>query len=182
MGLIDAIYKWLKDNLGKTTDTANSTGSLHAKIAELRTYINSLVSTRQKPRGTVASGNFSTNQTTYQTALNIAGKGKLVGLYATVCTGAYSSKVKVTIDGTFVCYGWAGGSETQTIFTCYPDKSFIFKNTEFLENDMVNMTQLYLDPMVDPRNAELAFKTSLKIELSNKFGQGAKCGWIYELE
>jgi hypothetical protein len=120
MGLIAAIIGWLQYHLGLRTDAASASGSLHAKIGELRNTVVSqigvVLGTVQKPR-TLAIGNYSIPSSHGQyTVLNVSGKGKLNGLrlYSRVSghnSGDYLN-LSVYVDGVLVAspqaYEWAG--------------------------------------------------------------------------
>lgn len=84
MGLIAAIIGWLQYHLGLRTDAASASGSLHAKMGDIKNTIASQIATVlgtvQKPRA-LAIGSYSIPAGYGQyTVLNVSGKGKLNGL------------------------------------------------------------------------------------------------------
>lgn len=112
-GLIGALIGWLSYHLGLRTDVASATGSLHAKIADLKTYVDtleSLVGTaspgasgtdtlfKYLRKADFASKTFTTNAPTASaqtnTILSISGAGYIVSLYS---NGAASWTIQ--IDG-----------------------------------------------------------------------------------
>lgn len=118
MGLISAIIGWLQYHLGLRTDAASSSGSLHGKMAELRTYLYSNISLVQKPRTTQVKGSFSTTSSTFVTALSITGKGRLVILQGYSSSNA--SWIKIIVDGTTTIYSTIPNSSTML----YPSRDF----------------------------------------------------------
>jgi len=160
------------DTVGAPEDTASATGSLHAKVADVKDQLDVLPSTRQAPRGVQgAAGSFYTgNNSAYQTALNITGKGKLVGLKLGD-TASDHGFVKVTVDGTVISSGRGYNSGPH-----YPTPEWMF---------VTDGTTLIYDTIANggtPINAAISFKTSLKIELKVFAGIGVYVYWQYELE
>lgn len=64
-GLIGALIGWLSYHLGLRTDVADSSGSLHAKLAELRSYM-----WTNDPRCSTASNNLKYSADTERTRAN----------------------------------------------------------------------------------------------------------------
>lgn len=163
MGIISAIIGWLQYHLGLRTDTASATGSLHAKIAHI---VGTLFPALQKPRGLHgAPGSFTTALTTYQTALSITGKGRLVYLAAATASNS-TGVVQIEIDGALVCVGSIG---TTSGVLWFPDNSFpISYSGTFTSSG---------NPHLD-----LSFKESLVIYIKADMGIGAYVYWQYENE
>lgn len=159
--------------IGTSQDAPDENGSLHAKIAELREYIDTQLATVQKPRAVHgASGAFSTNQCDYQTALSVTGKGRLTHL-ALATTTAITAYVKLTLDGNVIALGSAqdtGGKRH------YPTADFPFTMVEVT-------TPPNFDAEGSPTNAEFVYKTSLKIELrAHSVNHNVIVYWLYEHE
>jgi len=165
------VYAFIIRQIGVRTDVASASGSLHAKIGEARSTLNNNINTRQKPRAAVAPGSFMTQQTSYQTALNITGIGRLLGLLDTAPTGGISL-TKVTIDGIVVQESRNGNSGV----VAYPDGAWRFTT------DSTAYAWLTLANGGRPDFAELNFKQSLKIEYKSANGNPATLKWVYELE
>lgn len=102
-GLLDAIYAYLSRMVGNRTDAASSTGSLHAKVADLKSYVTTQIATVQKPRSLQPGGSYTNNSgtTSYQTVLNITGRGRL---WKHTLTNGPSGTVtlRITVDGQVV--------------------------------------------------------------------------------
>lgn len=167
---MDAIV--LYPEVGTKEDVASATGSLHAKIAELRAYINTELAKVQKPRGVHgASGYFATSESSFQTALNVTGRGKLTALRCRTNSNA-GAYIKITIDGTAVGFG---NVEVSGATWWYPTKVFPFTTSN-------NSSDMNFSADGDSR-VELSYKTSLKIEISAmQAGKAVSVGWQYEHE
>jgi hypothetical protein len=167
---MDAVV--LYPGIGTSQDAPDENGSLHAKIAELRAYINTELAKVQKPRAVHGvPGFFGTGESSFQTALNVNGKGKLIALRCRTNSqsGAY---IQITIDGTAVGFGNVGVSGATW---WYPTKAFLFTTSN-------NSTDINFSADGDP-NVEMSYKTSLKIEIAAmQTGQSIFVGWQYEHE
>ena len=168
-GMMEALISFVRRQVGLRTDAASASGSLHAK---LKNVVDNAIPTLQKPRALQgAPGSFITVETTYQTALDITGRGRLIalGLERTALGRQY---VKVTIDGTLVAAGRgdipAGGGWV------YPIGKFIL-NTDDSDVGFASVEEGG-SALVD-----LSFKTSLKIE-THGTDNGLYIHWQYELE
>jgi hypothetical protein len=170
-GLSEAMLGFIRRQIGLRTDAASATGSVHAKLGDLRSYlynaIDSFVSTRQKPRGVVAGskGLFGGGSgSTWVTALNVTGKGKLLGLGF---QGQYSSgyDVRITVDGYVVFSGGVKGNTHS-----FPTKYFYVNPYNGEQTDVSG----------SPQYAEIEFKSSLKIEMKGTSDFGTY--WLYVLE
>ena len=169
---------FIRRQVGLRTDAASSTGSLHAKLGDLRSYlgdlrsylynaIDSFVSTRQKPRGVVAGSKGSFNGgsgSKWVTALNVTGKGKLLGLGF---QGPHSTgyDVQITVDGYVVFSGGVKGATHS-----FPTKEFYVSPYNGEKTDVSG----------SPQYAEIEFKSSLKIEMKGISNFGIY--WLYVLE
>lgn len=155
--------------IGTSQDAPNENGSLHAKIAELREYIDTQLATVQKPRAVHgAPGSFSTSQTTFQTALYVTGRGRLLKLGAISQTGV-TMFIAITIDGiAIVNAAFVGTTGTYKypdhVFTILPSASASFSEAG------------------DPANAQLSYKESLKIEIAASAANTVQLFWQYEHE
>ena len=164
MGIISAIIGWLQYHLGLRTDAASDSGSVHAKIAHI---VGTLFPTLQKPRGLHgAPGSFTTALTTYQTALSITGRGRLVYLAAATASNS-TGDIQIEIDGTLVALASIG---TTSGDLWYPDAQFPF-------NVLAATFASSGDPHVD-----MSFKESLVIYIKADMGGGAYVYWQYENE
>lgn len=166
MGLISAIIGWLQYHLGLRTDAASSSGSLHAKVTELRNnYLPTELAKYPKLRGYGSKGAYSTSSTSYVTALNVSGKGclKILTFFQNV-----KMSVKLTIDGTEVFYGLS--QDTGSIALTIGSSITGADNGLFLVSGG--------SPLID-----INFKTNLKIEIKTEETLGlARVFWYYEIE
>ena len=152
--------------LGKKTDAASATGSVHAKIAHI---VGTVIPTLQKPRGLHgAPGSFTTALTTYQTALSITGRGRLVYLAAATASNS-TGDIQIEIDGTLVALASIG---TTSGDLWYPDKQFPFS---------VRVLTATFASTGDP-HLDMSFKESLVIYIKADMGGGAYVYWQYENE
>ena len=150
--------------IGKKTDAASATGSLFARIAYI---VNTIIPTLKKPRGLHgAPGSFTTALTTYQTALSITGKGRLVYLAAATASNS-TGDIQIEIDGTLVALASIG---TTSGDLWYPDKQFPF-----------NVLAATFASTGDP-HLDMSFKESLVIYIKADMGGGAYVYWQYENE
>lgn len=81
------IIGWLRNHLGIRTDTASATGSLHAKVAELRAYLVTVIATLSGSTGKIPrlTGIHDTSESYngYFTIANVTGNsGWITGVYA----------------------------------------------------------------------------------------------------
>lgn len=159
-GMMEALLSFLRRQVGLRTDVASATGSLHAKVKDVKDSV-------QSPRGPAgAAGSFMTTSTNFVTVLDITGKGRLVGLLL-YQTSVNNPAVVVTVDGDVLANG---ESSLDAEGFSYPSKDF------YLYAGMFTATG-------ETRNAEINFKTSLKLQLKTKtIGDQAMLCWLYELE
>lgn len=163
----EAVYSYLSRMVGNRTDAADAAGSLHAKIKNIN---DNTLSTLQKPRGPAGVyGSLTSNTGAWVTALNVSGKGRLIALKL-YQSAANVSAVKVTVDGYILAnqssVGGASGNN-------YPANDYYLGNPHIWGN---------LAEGFSARNAEINFKTSLKLELFGATGATSTLYWLYEIE
>lgn len=170
-GFWEAILSFLTRQIGLRTDAADAAGSLHAKTADIKTYLtNTVVATEfpkvQKPRGPVSGvGSYGINSTTYVTVLNLTGvKGELIAVGATGGSAAGAPTVKITVDG----YAVAEATGLADTAMQYPDEKF------FLSGGLVKTAG-------GISHGRISFKQSLKIE-AKIANYGGTVYWLYILE
>lgn len=78
-GIMEAMLSFLRRQVGLRTDAASSTGSLHAKIGEMRAYLGEEVLKTQHPRS-IKRIEWITSSTALTNALYVTGKGELLAL------------------------------------------------------------------------------------------------------
>lgn len=169
MGIISAILGWIGYHLGLRTDTADATGSLHAKVG----FVADLIPTVQKPRG-FAVASYTTNLgATYATALSITGRGRLLRFVGMAdSTYNYGVCVKVTIDGTRV---WEGRLENGGVAgIVYPTLGGYLAPSAIVT--YCTAPGYVGDPI------ELSFKTSLLIEVKEYSTNDLDLYFLYETE
>ncbi len=163
-GLNEAMLSFLRRQVGLRTDSASSSGSVHAKLGELREYVNTrvdeVINTVQKPR-TTYKGTYSTTSRSYVTALNISGKGMLRCLKYLTTRDTCDVYLKVTIDGRQIISFNDGYSKDQWQWVA-PD--------------------LDSGGPSGPYDIHVAFNQSLKIQIMSGDGSTVKVHWVYEKE
>lgn len=197
MGLIAAIIGWLQYHLGLRTDAASASGSLHAKMGDIKNTIASQIATVlgtvQKPR-TFAIGNYSIPAGYGQyTVLNVSGKGKLNGLRLYAGLGGHNSgdylNLLIYVDGVQVAspqvYEWAGN--------CFPMVDF-FWPISYRSSSGAEIAGWSFATEEDSSNTwynnkfngylGIPFKTSLQIvaHRGNGGSQASTLYWAYEYE
>jgi hypothetical protein len=78
-GLNEALMSFIRRQVGLRTDAASSTGSLHAKIVEMRAYLGGEVLKAQHPRS-IKKIEWTVNNTELTNVLYVTGKGELLAL------------------------------------------------------------------------------------------------------
>lgn len=78
-GIMEAMLSFLRRQVGLRTDAASSTGSLHAKIGEMRAYLGGEVLKVQHPRS-IKRIDWSVGSTELTNVLYVTGKGELLTL------------------------------------------------------------------------------------------------------
>ena len=119
MGFISAIIGWLSYHLGLRTDAASATGSLHAKLADVKDTLASLSVIKSVQRGVITINNITSSATatisavtTTKTQLNF------LGASTTGSTALESNPRIVLTNGTTVT-ATRGNSADVTITVSY---------------------------------------------------------------
>jgi hypothetical protein len=171
-GLPEALMSFIRRQVGLRTDQASATGSLHAKIVDLKEFAGTL----QKPRGLVF-GSFGTGSTSYVTALDIQGNGILHLISAQSVDGYdYGNLcIKVTVDGVVISEGQVAASNDKSPsngILAYPSIGWY----KVAADNNIYVTSNYLTLL------NVDFKSSLKIEAKNMFNRGTLyCYWRYSI-
>ena len=111
-GLGEALLSFIRRQVGLRTDAASSTGSLHAKIVEMRAYLGGKVQKVQRPRS-IKRIEWTTSSTELTNVLYVTGKGELLALAhmnptQTVDQGLY----RIVLDGIEIFNGNTGKGGT----------------------------------------------------------------------
>src|SRR5690625_2636069 len=95
-GMFEGLYAFLTRQIGTRNDSANTTGSLHAKVRSVYNWVITL----QRPRGT-RKVTYSTSSTTYTTIMTESGSGTIRGIMLDGggSNGSFSRFVTLEIDG-----------------------------------------------------------------------------------
>lgn len=164
-GMMEAMLGFVRRQIGLRDDAASATGSLHAKITELRNYIAStIIKSRSFAKGAVSSG----ARDVWVTVLNYTGRGTLI-LCAVYCTGTGPRvSIRVTIDGVEIFTKTGIGSEDQWSL---PSPDFLVTGGMSTTGSIANMC------------SGIPFKSSIKIEIcrTSDYGSGQML-WAYEYE
>jgi hypothetical protein len=121
-GMMEALLSFIRRQVGLRTDAASSTGSLHAKIVEMRAYLGGEVLKTQHPRS-IKRIEWTTSSTELTNVLYVTGKGELLALAhmhlnQTGDQGLY----RIVLDGIEIFNGSTGFGGTpisQGSFTYY---------------------------------------------------------------
>jgi hypothetical protein len=159
------LVAYLRKQLGQRSDTASATGSLHAKVKDVKDTMPSL----QKPRTSQAIGTSSgTPGSTYIQVGLITGRGMLMELrfYNSSSSQNWGGFLKVTVDDSTV-YELPINIAPQS--SEYPNPGFYFGDNVSLDGNSFN--------------AMLSFKSSLKFEVKKNSDYGDfQMKWRTELE
>lgn len=186
-------HKTLDYLIGQRTDVGSSSGSLHAKIADLKSSLLTEIGTRQKPRHSLR-GAFQTSVTaSLQTALSVSGKGSLKYLAGHISVGDinYNDRIRVTIDGVLFGAGYTNSGSSSS--------SFIVPNGAFWmggANEIANIQtwtpypfnyytgENFLDNYYSIGNGfiDIPFTTSLLIQVIHISNSSVNFNWIYDIE
>jgi len=177
----------MNTNTGSNADAANASGSIHAKIKELRTYIAGLFSPVQKARKSVVGSFYIGYPNAYVVCLNVTGKGSLKMLAigaSTTSEGTFGGKVKLTIDGVVV------GKGEGIVVNASSRKMVAPVTHEFFSKVQTGIGfSMYAIGSGDYRTGpmgmiDIPFRSSLKIEgmYSDSSTYSADVLWIYETE
>lgn len=182
---VKSIVDTVNTNTGSNADAANASGSIHAKIKELRTYIAGLFSPVQKARKSVV-GSFHVGYTDeYVVCLNVTGKGslKMLGLVpGSAVEATFGGVVKLTIDGVVV------GEGRGTVVNVKDRKMVAPVTHEFFSKVATGIGFSMYD--IGSENyktgpmgmIDIPFRSSLKIECRRYAANSAAVLWIYEIE
>jgi hypothetical protein len=174
-GLPEALMSFIRRQVGLRTDTADATGSLHAKIADLKEFAGTL----QKPRGPISGGAlFSTYSDQYLTALDLQGKGRLVTLQFHNTDKDGYAYLRLTIDGQLVTWG-RSQANTAVWQGLLPSAFFITDGTGTIGEAIQTSPSSTIPGGI--AILDLDFKQSLKIEIADSGGT-AEVRYYYELE
>jgi hypothetical protein len=177
----------MNTNTGSNADAANASGSIHAKIKELRTYIAGLFSPVQKARKSVVGSFYIGYPDAYVVCLNITGKGSLKMLAivpGAATSGTFVGGVKLTIDGVVV------GEGRGTVVNANDRKMVAPVTHEFFSKVWTGIGfSMYDAGSGDYRTGpmgmiDIPFRSSLKIEAMNYQTalNSADVLWLYETE
>lgn len=171
-GIMEALLSFIRRQVGLRTDVDSSTGSLHAKVGYIKTYLAGI-----KKKGFIKTS-FSSSSTSYQTALNVSGSGKLDILSLTASATA-NPTVKITIDGNVICDIATGTISSGTYKL--PGVGFPFLSTAALNWNYVELATaatcyVPFTPLC------LEFKSSLKIEVKGDNANTITTGIGYSLD
>lgn len=157
----DMVEDFLEWAVGLREDTASTTGSLHAKLAELRATAIAQFATNQKPRGRVAKVTYTPGSTTYSTALSVTGRGILKHLW-----GFYDNTssdravdVKVTADGVVALSTSLYLNDAENYVYAYPSA-----NAQFDTGTPDDPRGRYTHDLASYCPPDISFKTSLLVE------------------
>ena len=173
-GIMEALLSFIRRQVGLRTDAASSTGSIHAKIGDLKNTVSSLantiMSTLQKPRGNPVLGSFHFNAgRDSTTVLDITGRGQLLSVWLRRSTTSGSVNVSVYIDEVLISDGkWFFGATDYG----YP--------INWLGSSGADNIQKYGQD-VGSGMLNIPFKSRLRVEVSDA-NKGGRLNWAYVLE
>lgn len=164
-GMMEALLSFFRRQVGLRTDAASATGSVHAKVTDVKDTL----ATIQRPRTSQEIGLFSGNSldANYVQAGLITGRGMLMELqFYNSSSSVFGGNLRVTVDDTVV-YTLPVNISGET--TEYPNSGFYFGGN-------VSTTG-------NSYNAMLSFKSSLKLEVNRTSEYGNfQIKWRTELE
>jgi len=103
---------FIRRQVGLRTDAASSTGSLHAKIVEMRAYLGGEVLKVQRPRG-IKRIQWTIYSAQLTNVLYVTGKGELLALVNMYPkTPGYPGLYRIVLDGIEIFNGSTGGGGT----------------------------------------------------------------------
>ena len=165
-GMMEALLSFIRRQVGLRTDSASATGSIHAKIGDLKNTVSSF----QKPRGNPVLGSFNfIAGSGSTTVLDITGRGQLLSVWLQRYASSGSVEVRVYIDEVLVSDGkWSFGFADYG----YP--------VNWLGSSGASNIQKYGQD-VDSGMLNIPFKSRLKVVVSNASNPG-RINWVYVLE
>ncbi len=172
-GMMEALLSFIRRQVGLRTDSASATGSIHAKIGDLKNTVSSLantiMSTLQKPRGNPVLGSFRFDAGSGSTTvLDITGRGQLLSVWLERYASSGSVEVRVYIDEVLVSDGqWSfvGSEYGYPVNWLGSGTSYVQKYGQDVGSGMLN----------------IPFKSRLKVVVSNA-NNGGLINWAYVLE
>lgn len=166
-GYIDQVEGYtdtLEANVGSNADASSISGSVHAKLKDLRQVAENTYIQATTVKNTVVgalgflNGNFSTSSNSWTTALNITGAGCLQLLrvtYAVAANVALTGCVRVTLDGIALTDNFN-----------YSGMNVTYGYSPHHTRSDIGTSELPWGSNIDQNiDAPLYFKTSLKIEI-----------------
>lgn len=181
-GIIGSVVGWMGYQVGLREDSASSTGSLHAKVGELRDYLPSIL---RKPRGPAVVSVSGIGVDTYVTVLDITGRGRLINVIPYIAASSSVAKgifCKITIDGTEFMF--AQGNTTTSLALYYLPTALFPLTNPGTGNRFVRADLTFSANHDVPVPINYEFKQSLKVETkkynTNTYTVGTDV--IYELE
>ena len=106
-GLNEALMSFIRRQVGLRTDAASSTGSLHAKIVEMRAYLGGEVLKVQRPRG-IKRIQWTISSTELKNVLYVTGKGELLALAHINQQSGDQGLYRIVLDGIEIFNGSTG--------------------------------------------------------------------------
>jgi hypothetical protein len=110
-GLGEAMLGFLRRQVGLRTDAASSTGSLHAKIGEMRAYLGGEVLKVQRPRS-LKKIDWAVTNTGLTNVLHVTGKGELLALAHINSGSGDQGLYRIVLDGIEIFNGSTGKGGT----------------------------------------------------------------------
>lgn len=114
-GLMEAMLSFLRRQVGLRTDAPSSTGSLHAKIVEMRAYLGGEVLKAQHPRSIKRIEWIvnNTDNTELTNVLYVTGKGELLALaHMNPSQTGHHGLYRIVLDGIEIFNGSTGQGGT----------------------------------------------------------------------
>ena len=166
---------FIRRQVGLRSDAASAGGSLHAKVAELRSYFENELRKYQKPRKSIKASYTADAGSAYVTAFNISGRGRLTHFRIMITSTNASPIFRIVIDGEEVIKG-QGKSGVASKYQ-YPTSGFLWTNDEATR--IVDDTVSGMINMIPG----LSFKSSLLIQTKGSTASGMiVVNIIYEIE
>ena len=172
-GMMEALLSFIRRQVGLRTDSASATGSIHAKIGDLKNTVSSLantiLSTLQKPRGNPVLGSFSFSAGSGSTTvLDITGRGQLLSVWLERYYTEGSVRVLVYIDEVLVSSGewfFTGSRYGYPVNWLGLGDEYVQKYGQDVGSGMLN----------------IPFKSRLRVVVSGANNSG-RINWAYVLE
>jgi hypothetical protein len=181
---VKTIANTINTNVGSNADTASATGSLHAKIKEIRSYLGGETAKTQRPRG-MKRIEWYVNTGTLTDVLNITGKGEFLALgHINYSSTSESGRYKIIIDGVEIFHGDTGSVGTKIGSNSYYASAFnpglqVASHTALQKP--VTLAK-FVDVALSPSSFCIPFKTSLRIQCAQAGTNSAYGVALYSLE